>query len=86
MGEEATDGTLELGNASETATPNRGWLILSDRRSILPHATGLNVFGSCYRRCRAQHRDQIAMPASFDAKNAKAIVRIMESDTFDRTS
>jgi hypothetical protein len=52
---------------------------------ILPRATGLNVFAGCYGRRRTKHRDQIAMPASFDAKNAKATVRIMESDAFDQT-
>jgi hypothetical protein len=52
---------------------------------ILPRATGLNVFPGCYGRRRAQHRDQIAMATSFDAKNAKATVRIMESDAFDQT-
>jgi hypothetical protein len=52
---------------------------------ILPGAAGLNVFAGCYGRRPAQHRDQIAMPTSFDAKNAKAIVRIMESDAFNQT-
>jgi hypothetical protein len=52
---------------------------------ILPRATGLNIFAGCYGRRRAKHRDQLAMPTSFDAKNAKAIVRIMEGDAFNQT-
>jgi hypothetical protein len=45
----------------------------------------LNVFAGCYGRRRTKHRDQIAMPTRFDAKNAKAIVRITESDAFNQT-
>jgi len=52
---------------------------------ILPRATGLNVLAGRYRRRRTQHRNQITMPASFDAKNTKATVRTMESDAFDQT-
>ena len=52
---------------------------------ILPRATGLNVFAGCDRRRGAQHRDQITMPTSFDAKNTKAAVRTMESDAFNQT-
>jgi hypothetical protein len=52
---------------------------------ILPRAAGLNVFDGCDGRRRAQHRDQIAMPTSFDPKNTEATVRVMESDAFDQT-
>jgi hypothetical protein len=50
---------------------------------ILPPATGLNVFPGGDRRRRTKHRDQVALTTRFDAKNAKATVRIMEGDAFD---
>ena len=48
-----------------------------------PHV--LAPSSGCYGRRRPKQGDQIAIPASFDAKNAEATVRIMESDTFDQT-
>lgn len=42
-----------------------------------------SLFPGCYGRRGAQHRDQIAMSTSFDAKNAKATVPIVETDAFD---
>jgi hypothetical protein len=45
--------------------------------------TRLTIFPGSNRWCRAKHRDQLAVTASFDAQNAKAIVAVMESDAFD---
>jgi hypothetical protein len=49
----------------------------------LPPSTGLNIFACRNRRRLAEYRDQVARPASFDPKDAKPIVCVVEGHSLD---